>query len=1823
MPFAFLLAAFLPFDTLTCEVTGCAWGCGANTDPTFVNPTLVATLRGANGHVEDFALADVCWEGAFLVNRRFSAAERARFGGKAEVADVRLTGGDPARNAAIRVGEARLFTEGLSPLKIDVTPRERLPFPARADTVVPATPDPQGGDLLADWKVTLPEGCTVVRTRKGKSLVIDVTAPAGAVTEIPTGVACEARKVKDFPVPFLTWGERAGRIKADLLEGGWYRLAFFDWTVSNASDVFARETPGGRELVARYKPKTDGSRNPVRERIVVTLSRNFDEILPEIPNPKSPYKRLTGTHVWRAHASFDRADDTALWRKVRASGLAHVAVTDHETMWRDHGEPFTFCTVAAPGKGGDAAQRAYARTLIGELGYLYGPYNNFTDLSTQSDFFSRDAVARREDGSFQPAWMRCYGPKPVLMPAACDRFAGELKRKFGFNAGYCDVHTSMLPWQRTDYDSRVPGAATYAQTFYSWGETLLKQKEIWQGPVYSEGSHQFLWAGLADGSYGQDRGYDFRNEPWIVDFELRRTQRLCTDFGMGSLSMFSPPQTDLDRMYYLPGQPKGRDELVNRFLAATVAFGHSGYLILDGCWEPAKPFGPAYGVPCKPVWKEKGLPAEALRSYFMIQALAARYTQSEAEEILYADADGRLRTASAAIADGSVARNQVVTRYADGTVTAVNGSDSLPMKARAFGRKIDLSPNGFAGWADGVTVLSTDVEGRRRHFADGPEYTYVEDEGKPPVVHLKSRYVFPRSYGRLTGFAFGNGHYVKNPGAFSINANGHNNATSYNGFEFANGKSVVVGAAAPITRVWWDPKTGEAGVACDAGAPFRFVESTNGLFAAAFDYRRRYPRRAAAGVKAKAGKFCVDVWNGTYRQQAEFVRRAASELKITNDIFLCTHVWQRHGYDNGLPEVWPPDPAFGTVEDMKALARTCRENGWGFGVHHNVVDFYTNATCFAWSDIARNERQEPMYAWRNVFRKTQSWRMAPEVAASYMRRSLDEMNAVGFSPDMLFVDVIGSFPAKPYFTAQGRWVGPDETRRQIGDVFETIRAVQSAATGRTAFTASEAAHDYLVGRLDGGDCQWMEVTREPGEYCWNVIPEYEDMEKIPWFDAVNHAVFALHGAGYSIRYEAGRGELDHGIDSDDYLNAEILSGHALMTDCYSRDVRDVLSGTVRPLDMERCLNQLKRKWTLAQPVARELAGAEMTGHAFVGGDIHRQKVTWSTGLTVYANRGMTDWTVEGVTLPPYGFLAVNPKTGVRAEISRERPRPRAYPKRFLDVTPEEIVRNPRGYQLHFWLAKRKPTENSWDYYDRLLTARDETPADAPKGEKLDRLVTVTDLGADPYDVTARYYLNGVPSFDRRFYLKETDAAARTEEDSGLTGVHGYTPKGYVPVTEPAVRENIERFRDLKLGLMMHFGIYSQAGIIESWPLNDQAITWARPMTDMGSGDTFKRNYWNLNRSFNPVRYDPARWARVAATNGFRYLCFTAKHHDGFCLWDTAYTDYKVTAPDCPYSAQPKPDLLRATYDAFRKEGLKISLYFSKGDWHHPDYWDNLGYGKEMTWFPSYDPEAHPERWRRFKDFTWNQVLELVRDYGRFEVLWLDCAAVGSRKATSIDIDGLVAACRRIQPWLIAADRTCGGKSENLLTPEQCVPPEPMLCPWESCVTMASNWSYRYDDEYKSATELIHLLIGIVAKGGCLVLNVAPRPDGGIPEPALARMDAMGAWLRANGEAIYGTRPVAPYMTENWAYTQRDGRLYALRMRRPGERDVQQVVLPPNAAARRIVRVVHLPTGRAFPFEKTRDGWRVTYPADVAADPHADAFCLELEQVESSERNAGK
>ncbi len=264
------------------------------------------------------------------------------------------------------------------------------------------------------------------------------------------------------------------------------------------------------------------------------------------------------------------------------------------------------------------------------------------------------------------------------------------------------MHTAVAPWHRVDYDPRVPGAGTFAAVFYSYGEIMLLQKKAWQGPVYSEGNYHSFYSGLTDGNYGQDQSYRPAENPWLVDFDLRKMHDLCCNFGMGNMDMF----------YANKPQPREtqaqRDAELDRFLAATVAFGHPGFLVMEG-----------------------GM-ANGLRSYYMLQQLHSRYGLTNAAEIRYVNADSQLLDTSHAVASGAYARSQVVTRYADGTVTAANGSKSERLQCQAFGRTLDLPPNGYAGWtADGsIEVISGDSTGERSDYAATPAYIYIDGRGK-------------------------------------------------------------------------------------------------------------------------------------------------------------------------------------------------------------------------------------------------------------------------------------------------------------------------------------------------------------------------------------------------------------------------------------------------------------------------------------------------------------------------------------------------------------------------------------------------------------------------------------------------------------------------------------------------------------------------------------------------------------------------------------------------------------------------------------------------------------------------------------------------------------------------------------------------------------------------------------------------------------------------------------------------------------------------------------------------------------------------------------
>lgn len=426
------------------------------------------------------------------------------------------------------------------------------------------------------------------------------------------------------------------------------------------------------------------------------------------------------------------------------------------------------------------------------------------------------------------------------------------------------------------------------------------------------------------------------------------------------------------------------------------------------------------------------------------------------------------------------------------------------------------------------------------------------------------------------------------------------------------------------------------------------------------------------------------------------------------------------------------------------------------------------------------------------------------------------------------------------------------------------------------------------------------------------------------------------------------------------------------------------------------------------------------------------------------------------------------------------------------------------------------------------------------------------------------------------------------------GIHAMSEeKGYIVPDDEAVKQKLEWFKDQKLGLMMHWAPASQLGIVESWSVCEKApwdkekyndwaqkeINWIKVL------DKFRKDLKETNKTFNPIKFSPERWARLAKECGFKYLLFTTKHHDGFCMYDSKYSDYKITSPDCPFHKNENADIVKSLYNAFRNEGLGISVYFSKPDWNCDYYWSPK-FKNEYSCNANYDPLKEPELWEKFVEYTHNQIRELTSDYGKVDVLWLDGGCVSPKiNNQDIHLEKLIPEIRSTtQKGLIVADRTVGGKYENILTPEQTVPEKPINAPWESCITVGDDFSYHYDCNLhlKSPAQIIHTFLDIVCKGGNLALNITPQPDGELPEGMLNILNEFGLWLKINGEGIFGSRPCYPYSFRDVKFTEKDGAIYAFAVYKKNYHPLRQVVLKTD---RKLKEVISLRTKEKLNFKQ--------------------------------------
>jgi len=361
-----------------------------------------------------------------------------------------------------------------------------------------------------------------------------------------------------------------------------------------------------------------------------------------------------------------------------------------------------------------------------------------------------------------------------------------------------------------------------------------------------------------------------------------------------------------------------------------------------------------------------------------------------------------------------------------------------------------------------------------------------------------------------------------------------------------------------------------------------------------------------------------------------------------------------------------------------------------------------------------------------------------------------------------------------------------------------------------------------------------------------------------------------------------------------------------------------------------------------------------------------------------------------------------------------------------------------------------------------------------------------------------------------------------------------------------VKAKLDKWEDQKFGMLIHWGLYAVPGIIESWELNSES--WIERDSTIAYED-YKKWYWGLSKTFYPSKFNPDQWAKAGKDAGMKYMIFTTKHHDGFAMFDTKQSDFNIASG--PFKANPKADVTKYVFESFRKQGFMIGAYFSKPDWHSQYFWWSKYATPDRN--TNYDIRKHPWRWNQFKQFSFNQLSELMHNYGAIDILWLDGGWVRPLETVNdevrswgaaipewsqdIDMPKISGMAREAQPGLLMVDRTVHGPYENYQTPEQKIPEKQLDHPWESCLTLGNAWGFVANDKYKQPDEVIRSLVEVVAKGGSLLLGVGPRPDGTFPEVAVSRLEQIGKWMKVNGKAIYGTRITADYHNGNTWFTQ--------------------------------------------------------------------------------------
>ena len=435
---------------------------------------------------------------------------------------------------------------------------------------------------------------------------------------------------------------------------------------------------------------------------------------------------------------------------------------------------------------------------------------------------------------------------------------------------------------------------------------------------------------------------------------------------------------------------------------------------------------------------------------------------------------------------------------------------------------------------------------------------------------------------------------------------------------------------------------------------------------------------------------------------------------------------------------------------------------------------------------------------------------------------------------------------------------------------------------------------------------------------------------------------------------------------------------------------------------------------------------------------------------------------------------------------------------------------------------------------------------------------------------------------------------------------------YTPPEDSLVIQKLHHWQDQKFGMLIHWGLYSVAGIVESWSICSEEADWI-PRDSTMAYEGYKKWYWGLKDSFNPTRFNPEQWAQAAKSAGMRYAIFTAKHHDGFNMFNTAFSDFSIAKG--PFQTDPRADVAKYVFEAFRNNDLMVGAYFSKPDWHSEYYWWPRYATPRRT--QNYNIDKNPWRWNQFKEFTYNQIGELMHNYGPIDILWLDGGWVNNPGTKSVlDMDRISQMARQAQPGILFVDRTIHGKYENYQTPEQQIPDKQLPYPWETCMTLGVDWGYTPHAVFKSPVTVIAKLMEIVAKGGSLLLGVGPTPEGILQDEIVSRLQTIGGWMKKNGTAIYNTVTTPQYYSEGiWFTMNKDGKtMYALYSNPEAEKFPDYIEWENNIPAKRSA-IYCLQNGKKVKWEIKNNRVRVYLPQNLKTEVNALAFSFTRQAIQ--------